>query len=261
MHPHLLKLLINNRGKGFFKAEAANTDEATIYIYDPIVTDQWEADYWGGVTPMMFIKELAGIDASTIHLRINSPGGDVFAARVMQNAIREHSAKFIAHIDGIAASAATFLPMAADETVIAKGGMLMIHKAWTIAFGNADDMRQQAGLLDKIDGSIAADYVDKTGQDLQQILDWMAAETFFLDQEAVDLGFADRIAEAAPKNQISWDLSAYQHAPAQNKQKSPENSPKPDEIEPKPAEIDEKPPETAPIAAQNRPKRRPMLAA
>lgn len=254
MHPHLLKLLVNNRGRGFFKAEAANSDEATIYIYDPIVSDQWEADYWGGITPMMFIKELAGIDANIIHLRINSPGGDVFAARVMQNAIREHKAKFIAHIDGIAASAATFLPMAADETVIAKGGMFMIHKAWSIVLGNADDMRQSADLLDKIDGSIAADYFEKTGQDLQQIMDWMSVETFFTDQEAVDFGFVDRITETAPKNQIAWDLSAYDHAPTPKASKIDENSQKTEQI-------DENPTKNAQNHPKNRPKYREFMPA
>lgn len=254
MHPHLLKLLVNNRGKGFFKAEAANSDEATIYIYDPIVSDQWEADFLGGITPMMFIKELTGIDAETIHLRISSPGGDVFAARVMQNAMREHKAKFIAHIDGIAASAATFLPMAADETVIAKGGMMMIHNAWTLALGSASELRKTADLLEKIDNSIVSDYVTKTGNDVQQVIDWMAAETFFTDQEAVDLGFADRISESAPKNQIAWDLSAYDHAPTPKALKIDEN---PQETE----QIDENPTENAQNHPKNRPKYREFMLA
>lgn len=220
MHPHLLKLLVNNKGKGYFKAEAANTDEATIYLYDVIVSDDW----WGGITPLAFMKELAAITAPTIHLRINSPGGDVFAARAMQQAIREHSSRFIVHIDGLAASAATFLPMVADESIIGQGSMFMIHNAWTIALGDAKDFRKTADLLDKIDGSIAADYVAKTRQELQQIRGWMDAETFFLDQEAVDAGFIDKIAEATPKAKIDWDLSAYAHAPVANSPK-PENQP------------------------------------
>jgi ATP-dependent Clp protease protease subunit len=177
MHQHLIKLLINNKGRGFFKAEKSAT-ESTIYLYDMIVSD----DFWGGITPMMFMKQLAAIDSPTIHLRINSPGGDVFAARAMQQAIREHPANFIAHVDGIAASAATFLPMVADESIIAPGGMFMIHNAWSIVMGNAQEMTDMANLLSKIDTSIANDYAKKTGKSMDQITQWMADETYFMDQ-------------------------------------------------------------------------------
>jgi len=251
MHPNLLKLLVNNRGKGFFKAETSTGGEATIYIYDPIVSDQWEADYFGGVTPMMFIKELMAIDAETIHLRINSPGGDVFAARVMQQAMREHSAKFIAHIDGIAASAATFLPMAADESVISKGGMFMIHNAWTIALGDSKELRKTADLLDKIDGSIAADYADKTKKPLDEIRALMDKETYLLDQEAVDSGFIDAIVDSSPKAKIAWDLSAYDPNTAENWRNSLK-------IEQK---LTEKPPKLDLKEVKNRPKFRELLTA
>ena len=227
MHPNLLKLLIANKGKGFFKAEKpAQSDEATLYLYDVIVSDDW----FGGVTPLSFMQELAAITAPTVHLRINSPGGDVFAARAMQQAMREHSAKFIVHVDGLAASAATFLPMVADESVIAPGSIFMIHNAWTIAVGNASEFRKTADLLDKIDSSIVADYAKKTSQDSKTIADWMAEETYFMDQEAVDNGFIDRMAdESAAKNKIEWDLSAYHHAPLpENREKQPENPPKPE---------------------------------
>ena len=82
----LFKLLALNKGKGFFKAETTQ-EEATLYLYDAIVSDS----YWGGVTPLDFAKSLSAITAPTIHLRINSPGGDVFAARAMAQAIKEHS--------------------------------------------------------------------------------------------------------------------------------------------------------------------------
>jgi ATP-dependent Clp protease protease subunit len=101
--------------------------------------------------------------AKTIHLRINSPGGDVFAARSMVTAIRGHQArKVIAHIDGLAASAASFVAIAAAEVVMTQGAMLMIHNAWSIAYGNKDDFLAMADLLEKIDESIVTDYERKT---------------------------------------------------------------------------------------------------
>lgn len=218
----LNKLLADNRGRGLFKAEA-NGNEATLYLYDVIVSD----DYYGGVGAQNFVKELNNIKADTIHLRINSPGGDVFAARAMEQAIREHSSKIVAHIDGYAASAASYLALAADEVVIAKGGFFMIHKAWTVAFGNADDLLNTAALLDKIDTSLVQTYAQETGQDTEQIGAWMAAETWFDADESVSLGFADSIAESAPKNTSHWNLSAYAAAPVM-KEEPPAPEPKPE---------------------------------
>lgn len=204
----LLQLLADNRGKGFFKAEQT-ADEATLYLFDAIVSD----DMWGGVSAIAFIKELSAITAPVIHLRINSPGGDVFAARAIEQAIREHKSQIIAHIDGYAASAASYLALAADEVIIAEGGFFMIHKAWTIAFGNSEDLMDTAALLEKIDSSLVATYAKETGQEAEQIGAWMSAETWFTAQEAVDYGFADKIAENAPKAKAAWNLSAYAHAP------------------------------------------------
>jgi len=253
MHPLLHKLLISNRGKGFFKVESKAETEATVYLYDVITSD----DFWGGITPMAFIKEIAAITAPVVHLRINSPGGDVFAARAMQQAIREHPSQFMAHIDGWCASAATFLPMVCDSSVIAPGSMFMIHNAWSIAVGNAKDFSDMANLLTKIDGSIASEYVAKTGNDLQQIVDWMDAETYFMDEEAVAAGFVDSVAEAAPKAQIDWDLSAYHFAPAQDSAKPTQAL---DQTE-KTLESEIIEPEQTDNHPKNRPKHWQMLAA
>jgi ATP-dependent Clp protease protease subunit len=206
----LLQLLADNRGRGFFRAEKSG-DEATLYVYDVIVAD----DFWGGVSAQSFVKELAAIKAPTIHLRINSPGGDVFAARAMEQAVREHPSRVVTHIDGYAASAASYLALAADEVQIAEGGFYMIHKAWTVAFGNADDLMDMAALLEKVDGSLIATYARETGQTPEQIGEWMSAETWFNAEEAVEHGFADSIAEAAPKASAAWNLAAYAHAPKQ----------------------------------------------
>ena len=223
MNPQLIKLLALNKGKGYLKAEANSLGEATLYLYDAIVSDS----YWGGVTALDFIKELSAITAPIIHLRINCPGGDVFAARAMTQAIKEHSSKIIAHIDGYAASAATFLAIAADESVISEGGMFMIHNAWTIAGGNAKDFTDMANLLSRTDQTLCNEYIAKTNQTEQQIKDWMDAETYFFGQEAVDAGFIDSVADIAPKNNINWDLSAYQKAPLTNQDLEIEIIPEP----------------------------------
>lgn len=210
MHNKLFQLLADNRGIGRFSAET-NGDEATIYVYDVIVSE----DYWGGVSAKKFVEELNKLDASTIHLRINSPGGDVFAARSMEQAIREHKSNIIAHIDGYAASAASYVALAADSVLINEGGFFMIHKAWTLAWGNADDLLKTAELLEKIDQSLVNTYVKETRQETDQIAQWMKDETWFSAQEAVDYGFADAIsADGSASNQATWNLAAYAHAPS-----------------------------------------------
>lgn len=213
MHPYLT-LLAKNKGLGQFKAEKTSS-EATIYLYDAIVSSDMEAEYFGGVAPKAFIDELKSIDAPVINLRINSPGGSVFAARAMEQAMREHKSKIVAHVDGYSASAASFLMMAADEIVMSPGAMVMIHKAWTMAYGNADDLKSQAELLEKIDGTLVDTYAARTNQDPAQIAEWMAAETWFTADEAVAAGFASRKSDAKAKAETKWDLSAYANAPKQ----------------------------------------------
>lgn len=231
MNP-MLKLLASNKAKGSFKVEAkASAEEATIYLYDMIVSTDDEAEWWGGVSPQAFVKALNEITAPTIHLRVNSPGGSVFAARAMEQAIREHKSTVVVHVDGLAASAASFLIMAADKIHMAPGSFLMIHKAWTGMWGNADDMRKEADLLDQIDGSLVKTYATRSGQEAELIAGWMAAETWIEADRAVELGFADQVDAGAsasnnakaqtPGDALAWDTSVFKNAPQRNVQDAP----------------------------------------
>lgn len=221
MHP-MHKLLAANRKRGFFRAEKSDqADSTTIYLYDMIVDSDEEAEWWGGVSPGAFARTLNSITAPEIHLRVKSPGGSVFAARAMEQAIREHSSRIVTHVDGLAASAASFLILPSDEIIMAPGSFLMIHKAWTIAWGNEDELVKTAGLLGQIDGSLVKSYASKTGQNDADIAAWMKAETWFEADRAVELGFADSVAESsrskgaasARAQAPAWDLSAFAHAP------------------------------------------------
>ena len=181
-----LDMLGDNRT---YEIKNESDGEATIYLYDVI----GEGFYDEGISAKQFANDLDGIKASTIHLRINSPGGDVFDARAMQTALNQKDAKIIAHIDGWAASAATYIMLAADEIEASEGAIIMIHNAWGMAIGNKNEMRDMADLLAKIDDGIAKDYIDKTDQSPKQIAMWMDAETDFTAQEALHAGFIDSI--------------------------------------------------------------------
>lgn len=228
-------MLANRAAPRLFKAEAAPNDgEATIYIYDIIGEDYWSG---GGVTAKRFLDALAELgDVDTVHLRINSPGGDVFEARTIISAMQSSRARFVAHIDGLAASAASFIAAAADEVEMTKGAFLMVHNAWTLVMGNRHDLTDVAAMLAKVDASIADDYATKTGSDLETIQGWMDAETWFTAQEALDVGLADRIAEKAEAAKNTWNLAALANVPdALAQPPAPEPEPEP---EPEPSEHD-----------------------
>ena len=173
-------------------------DEATVYIYDAI-------GGWWGIDPREWVPAFAALKAKTIHLRINSPGGSVFDAETIRTAIKQHSANVIAHIDGYAASAATGVAIAANEVEISEGGFFMIHNAWGLAMGRAEELRDYADLLDKVDSSIVAAYVKKSGQEESQVRDWMDKETWFTAAEAMTHGFVDKIFEAEESDDAGKD--------------------------------------------------------
>lgn len=166
-------------------------DIASIYVYDVIDA------YWG-ISAQAFAQAMLGARGKTVHLHINSPGGDVFEAQAMVAAIVNHDAPVHAFVDGLAASAATHLAIAASQVEMGTGAFFMIHQSWSMAFGNADDMTSMASLLGKIDDMIAGVYATKTGKTAADMLAAMQAETWYTAQEAVDAGFANSI--AAPAN-------------------------------------------------------------
>jgi ATP-dependent Clp protease protease subunit len=207
----LLKLYGLNANKGkAFRAEAN-----TIYIYDVIVGSDIEAEIFGGVSPKPFIDALKGMSGD-VHLRINSPGGDVFGANAMAQAMREYTGgQVIAHIDGVAASAASVLAITAGQTIMAPGALMMIHNAWTIAGGDRHEFLDTASLLEKVDGMLAQAYAAKSGGKPEAFAKMMDAETWFTPEEAVAAGLATSVAEPAPAAQpsASWDLSVFAKAP------------------------------------------------
>lgn len=217
MRNRLLQLLAENR-RTFEPIEnkiVAKDGAAAIYLYDPIVGDRATAEWWGAICPQDFVPALRALDADEITLYTNCPGGDVFAAEAMCQALREHKAKITMQIEGYAASAATSIACACDEVVATAASKYMIHQTWTIAIGNADDMDQVAALLRKCDASMYDEYEKRTGQSREQIEQWCKAETWFTAAEAVSAGFVDRVLEASPSASAArrWNLSAYANAP------------------------------------------------
>lgn len=191
----------------------AAENEATVYVYDEIS--------WFGISAEQFIKDINGIDAKTIHIRFNSPGGNVFDGISIANAIRAHKSKTVSHIDGLAASIASVIALASDEVRMADNSFLMIHDPWSMVIGTAQTMREEADLLDKVGGSISKTYVAKTGKSEQEIADLMRKETWMTADEAKELGFVDAIDDEAQNENAKaslFDLSVFANVPERLKE-------------------------------------------
>lgn len=213
-----------NRDKG----AGIRAEGSTLWLYDVIASDDDEASWFGGISPRQFIAALSQV-TGPVTLRINSPGGSVFGAQAMVAAMRAHPAPITARVDSLAASAASVIAVEAAELEIVQGGMLMIHKAWGMAVGNDDDMRQTADLLGKIDLQIADSYARRGGREPAGWLDMMKAETWFDAGEAVTAGLADRVVEENLQRPVArWDLTAYAAAPWQPPEPVLANVPEPE---------------------------------
>ena len=220
MRNPLFSLIQTNARKGSFRAEASDGG-STLYLYDMIVGSDIEAEWWGGVSPMGFRRALEAT-SGPVTLRINSPGGDVFAGRAIAAAVAEHREPVFVVVDGYAASASSLVAIAGARLAMQPGTFLMIHNSWTLGIGNAAEFTRIATLLDKVDRTIAESYAAKSGhEDVDAFLAMMAEETWFTPAEAVEIGLADEaIAEATSDREApaaAWNLAAYAKAPAASK--------------------------------------------
>jgi ATP-dependent protease ClpP protease subunit len=169
----------------------AEDKSAEIVIYDEIGKSFWNEE---AVSAKSFLDDMNALgDVETITLRINSPGGDIFDGVAIHNAIKNHKAKVTAHVDGIAASAASYIAMAADKIIMPANAFMLIHGASGFVFGNADDMRGVAADLDRVDKSITATYVARSKSTTAKIKAIMKEDRLMDAAEAKELGLADEV--------------------------------------------------------------------
>jgi ATP-dependent Clp protease, protease subunit len=190
--------------KSWYTIRARGTG-AEVLIYDEI------GAY--GVSAKGFLAELGALpDDAPIDLRLNSPGGSVFDAVAIYNALTRHPGTITVWIDGIAASAASYIAMAGDEIIMPENAFLMIHDPSGIVMGTAANMRDMAGTLEKIAASMTRGYAAKSGKPEAQIAALMASETWFDATDALDLGLATRLAEPV-RIAASFDIARFRNAP------------------------------------------------
>jgi len=201
------------RASGYRMVRAAG-DAAEIYIYGPIGGQGWMSD-GTEITAKQFQKDLKALGAvKKITCRINSEGGDVFDGKTIYTLLQQHPAKVTVCIDGLAASAASFIAMAGNEIEIAEGAFVMIHNAWSLAMGNSADLRKTADLLDAVDGTLVDVYAARTKCSADEIRKMMSAETWLPGPECVAKGFADRMVPNLAVAASVRDPQRYRHLPA-----------------------------------------------
>ena len=174
-----------------FRNQADNTVE--LLLYGDISQTSW----WGDeVTPKQFADELAGLGAlDKIVVRINSGGGDVFAAQAIGNLLEQHPADVSAKIDGLCASAATIVACHCGKVIAANDSTYMVHPVRIGAYGyyDAEDLRKYIEALAAIKESIIGLYAKKTGKSKEDVTAWMDATSWWTAAQAKENGFVDFI--------------------------------------------------------------------
>jgi ATP-dependent Clp protease protease subunit len=163
--------------------------ERILRLEGAIAEDSWFGDE---VTPKAFKSELMS-GSGDITVWINSPGGDVFAAAEIYNALKEYPGTVTVKIDGLAASAASVIAMAGSRILMSPVSYMVIHNPATIAIGDSAEMHRAKQMLDEIKEGIINAYEQKTRQPRQKISQWMDVESCFNAKKAVELGFADGV--------------------------------------------------------------------
>jgi ATP-dependent protease ClpP protease subunit len=179
---------------------------AVLYLYDDITSAAADA----------FLSDLKAVPASSpVTVAINSRGGNVLAGDRIFAAIRRHRGETTARIDGLAASAASYIAMATDRVIMTKGAFMMIHNPGVEMIGTAAQLENMLVSLREVEAQYSAEYARKTGETPAAMQRLMDAETWMSAAQAVAMNFADEVDELVPTAKtLRGALDAFHHVPA-----------------------------------------------
>ena len=203
---------------------AEDNEENGVLQIDGVL--EVEPDWWGPsgqVIARNIRRHLDRVKDVTVY--INSPGGDVMAGAEIYTALREHSAngkgRVTVKVSGIAASAASIVAMAGDEILMSPVAYMMIHNPWTVAAGNAQELRKQADVLDVISEGLINAYERRTGKSRDEIAAMLSTDTYMSAQTCIDEGFADGMmweTPRQPEDPAAWQTAAKMQSRNYNRQ-------------------------------------------
>jgi ATP-dependent protease ClpP protease subunit len=190
-----------------FQVRAVAADRAELILYG-------EVDRFWGVGAKQVRDELKALGTAiqTLDVHINSEGGNYFEGVAIYNVLRNHPARVVVHVDGMALSIASLIAMAGDERLMADGAYMMVHNPIMAAFGDAADHEQTAELLKDVTEQLTAIYARHTGLSDEEIVALMAAETWLDAGEAVAKGFATGT-EASLAVAANFHVKRFQNVP------------------------------------------------
>lgn len=187
---------------------------AEIWIYDVI----GEGVFFDGVTSKAVRDDLAAADPEEeIMVRINSPGGDVFEAQAIRTMLAQRKGPVNVQIDGVAASAASWIATVGTQVAMSDGAMLMIHNPWTVAVGDSRELAKAIDLLNKVGNQIATSYAERSGAKLAAVQAAMDHETWYTSKEAVEFGLADTVVATKAKAWAIPQELGYRNVPGQTR--------------------------------------------
>lgn len=202
-----LRSKVRDRVPGAPPREAYRVDNADDRDGDTAVIRVYEEIWTFGVNADDFVRDLDTITAPKIRVEINSPGGDVFDAIAIYNALRTHPAHVTTRVDGIAASAASLIVQAGDRRQMLSSSQLMIHNAWGMTVGDSRDHDDMRALLEQQDDIIAGIYANRSDKDRPHFRTLMDAETWMSDQRAVEEGLADEVVDPPHTKTLNDEIS------------------------------------------------------
>lgn len=186
------------------EAGSANVE---LYLYGQIAERPWNENDKGAKE---FADDLLACEGKDITLRINSPGGDIFAAQAIYNVLKAYPGKVTAHIDGICASAATVVACGAGKVIMPRNALYMIHNPMACVFDmlDAEALSKMADTLAKVKETVVNVYKDRAGDKMSadEIIRLMNEETWMSAEEALDKGLIDEIDDYAIDAQMKSGL-------------------------------------------------------
>jgi len=191
-------------GKAPYEIKATSPDQTELFITDVL---GWP---FNDINAM--VRDLSTIKTKDILVRLNSPGGDPIDTFSLYHAFKNHPSNVVFRIEALAASAASFLPLSANEVQSYPSSLYMIHNSWVMAIGNRFDLQDTADILEKIDTNMQDIYTAKTKIGKKEMADMMKAETWFTAKEAKAKGFIDTILDGKPVK-AEFDLSIFANVP------------------------------------------------
>lgn len=207
----------------FWQVKNEVNGNSEILLYGPIAG---ESSWWGDeVTPRSFAEDLESLGGKDVTVRINSGGGDVFAAHAIHNQLVAYKGRVTVVIDGLAASAATIIAVAGDRIIMPSNALFMIHNP---AIGlsdyyGADELLKAAEALNTIKGSIVAAYRKRCKASAEELAAMMDAETWMGAAECMEKGFVDEILGSVSPvlngsslivNSINFDMKNFKNQDA-----------------------------------------------